>query len=187
LIIGLDLAAKFSAAVVLDDGGEVIDQFDSWGISALAFLDKIVNWMTYSQTRVKLVIEDVPYGIGNQKMIKSVLRLQGFLQGLLVTEIPRDRLEDVYYVLPSTWQRCFEGVWRGGKEGAEAAAKTFHYEAPDLLVEYADRLPAKGPMRTKALADLRKIKTDYNDAFLIAEWAFAADDELGEVTQPFFI
>lgn len=186
MIVGVDLASKASACVVLDDAGEVIDQFDSWGKSAIAFIDPIVNWMTYTAQPVSLVVEDVPYGISNQKMIKSVLRLQGLLYGLLVCELEPERLQHVHYVLPSTWQRHFT-VWRGGKDAAKVRAEELGYTAPNLLELYADRIPEKGPLRTKARADLRKSETDYADAYLISKWALEVGDRITSLSQVFYI
>lgn len=184
MILAVDLAAKFSAVVVLDADGGVTDQFDSWGKSAQEFVDRIVNWVEYGPDSLYIVIEDVPYGISNQKMTKSAFRLQGYILGQLAVALPQARWKQILFVMPSTWQRTFEGVWRGEKTGAETAARSMGYEAPDLLDTYADRLPFNGPARTKAKADLRKSRTDYIDAYLIARWA---EDVLAHTDDPFVI
>lgn len=181
----LDLAAKYSAAVVLDLSGQVKYQFDSFQKSATELADEVADAASEFEV-THVIIEDVPYGIRGQGQVKSVLRLQGVLIKALSDA---DLLDRTLFVDPSRWQRCpdprFEGVWRGGKEGAEVAALRFGYTPPDLLELHANEIPDKGPERTKARAALKKLATDYNDAFLIGQWSLLLDEStLIENTQP---
>lgn len=184
----LDLAAKYSAATVLDLSGQVKYQFDSFKKSAIDFAEEVAD--TAAEFEVShVLIEDVPYGIRGQAQVKPVLRLQGVLIKALADV---DYLERSRFVDPSRWQRCtdprFEGVWRGGVEGAATAAQRFGYSPPDLLEIHANEIPDKGPERTKARNILKKLNSDYNDAFLIGQWSLLIEETtLLEHTQPAYI
>lgn len=171
-ILAVDFAARFSAAVVRNSGGEVLSQFDSFGTSSFEFCGMLAD--AASDYDVKYaILEDVPHGINRLFMVKAVLRLQGAVMNEFFKLNVLDRL---WWLDPSTWQRSFDGVWKGGPEGAKAAAERLGYVGPDLLVEYDHLLPDKGPERTKMRQQLKKATTDYPDAFLISEWAFAQED-----------
>ena len=179
--LALDFAAKFTAGIVMDRAGDVKYQFDSFGKSTFEFCEEVAD--IAAQYEVDLVIvEDVPFGISRQSMIKPVLRSQGILMKELGDV---DKLDVTRFLSPAEWQCHFEGVWKGGPEGARAAAERLGYTAPVLLEAYEDLIPAKGPERAKVRAQLRKASTDYDDAFLIGRWSLdVGDDAVIHLTQP---
>lgn len=184
----VDLAAKFSAACVMDRSGQVIYQFDSYGKSAMQFSEELADAAAEFEV-THVIIEDVPHGINSLAQTKPVLRLQGIIMRDLA-EV--DKLEVTSFLSPSVWQRCadprFEGVWRGKEEGARVAAERFGYSPPDLLAVHAADIPEKGPVRTKMVRELKKAMTDYTDAYLIGRWSLiVGDEELPNKTQPPYI
>lgn len=188
MILTLDLAAKYSAGVVLDLSGQVKYQFDSFQKSASALADEVVEVAEEFSVSVA-VVEDVPYGIRSQAQVKPVLRVQGMLMKAFIDE---DILDKLRFLSPSVWQRSvdprFEGVWKGGASGARAAAERFGYSPPVLKDQYAGLIPESGKERTQSLATLRKLQSDYDDAFLIGQWALIVGKEaLHDLTQPPYI
>jgi hypothetical protein len=167
-VLTVDLASRFSSVCIMDSKGKVLEEFDSWGKPLFQFVDEIL--MAAEKYEVSLIlIEDVPYGLSKQFMIKPVLRLQGILiHALGMTDL----LEKTLFLNPSTWQRAFEGVWKGKAVGALAAAAVFGYSPPDMLAIHAEDVPATGKERAKVRAQLKKATTDYVDAFLMAKFAF---------------
>jgi len=169
--LGVDLAARFSAAVLLDESGKVVLQFDSWGRDAWDFCALLAGVAKKHDVRA-VMLEDLPYGLSRQSQIKPPLRVQGMAIAFLDVTGMLDR---TYFLDPSTWQRSFEGVWKGKAEGATTAALRYGYVAPVLLTEYADDVPPLGKehskARSKIRANLKKASTDYNDSFLIAEYS----------------
>lgn len=176
MFLTVDLASKFSAAVLCDDRGKVRWQGDSAGLSAFQWADKIAELahdVSYAED-THLLIEDVPYGISNQAMVKPVLRLQGVLLHAL-------QGTPSYFINPSTWQKDYPGVGRapagmskteGAKfriEKAAEYAKALGYEAPDLIAEWQIKNPTLKPLK-KYTAPLEKARTDYTDAFLMNDW-----------------
>lgn len=168
--IGIDLAARFSAAVVLDENGQVVVQFDSWGIDADRFAQNAAIACALHNPAV-IAVEDIPYGLSRQAQIKPPLRAQGYIISHLRL---RGLLEQTFFVAPASWQRGFPGVFKGGASGALAAATELGYTAPDMLDIYCDDVPPLGKEhakeRTKIRSQLKKATTDYNDAYLLAEW-----------------
>lgn len=174
MILGVDLAARFSAGIVLGRDREVHLQFDSWGRDHCGTALLIAECARAMQPDL-IVIEDVPYGLSKQFMVKPVLRLQG----QVIQELMRSALLDrTVFVAPATWQRA-QGVWKVKPADTADAARVKGYEPPDLRAVHAHEIPAKGPERTKILSSLRKSTTDYVDAFLIADWA--ADHTLDDL------
>jgi hypothetical protein len=166
IVMTVDLASRFSAVCIMDANKKVLEEFDSWGKSAFAFLDEIIHYAEEYNVDV-IVIEDVPYGLSKQFMIKPVLRLQGvFILGLGRAGL----LGRTVFLNPSTWQRTFEGVFKGKDIGAAKAAAALGYLPPDMLKIWDSQIPLKGPERTKMRAQLKKAVTDYVDAFLMAEF-----------------
>ncbi len=169
MYLGVDLAANLSAALLLDVDGQVIDQWDSWGVPVWEFCRETVH--RASRHKAILMVEDLPYGLSRQAQIKPPIRAQGMmiahaaLQGIIPQTL---------FIAPATWQRDYPGVWKGGKEGAAAAAELLGYTPPDLLTQYVDTIPALGKEhakeRSKIRAQLKKLSTDYTDAYLIAEF-----------------
>lgn len=170
----VDLAARFSAVVLRDEGGEVRAQFDSRDKSAFAFAAEIARTALDPECEVTLV-EDVPYGISSQAMVKPVLRLQGILMAASWRTI-----EQMYFVAPATWMKDFPGVQRAPKgltksqadkyriEKAAEYALGLGYTPPDLVQEYIDANPGAKVLK-KHTAPLEKSMTDYISAFLMAE------------------
>lgn len=175
-ILTVDLASKFSAYMVTEPGGQVIVQGDSRDETAFSF----VAVLRQAADGCDLVIvEDVPYGISNQSMVKPVLRLQGALLHAF-----SDILDTVVFVNPSTWQRKYPGVARGDKADREEAARShaedLGYAPPDLVQEHIDGLPEGAKVLKKHTNPLKKAMTDYVDAFLMSDWArsFPSVDDL---------
>lgn len=177
LYLTVDLASKFSAAVLADDSGQVRWEADSAGLSAKEWVEKIAELVAQIAPRhdIKILVEDVPYGISNQAMVKPVLRLQGMLIHALGNV-------EFHFINPSTWQKEYPGVGRAPKgmtktEGdkyriAKAAeyALELGYEAPNLVQRYIDTLPEGTKVLKKNTAPLEKGMTDYVDAYLMADW-----------------
>lgn len=182
----LDFAAKFSAGMVMDRSGEVKYQFDSWGKTIFEFAEEVAD--TASEFEVNLIIvEDIPHGIKFLAQTKP----PATAQGVLWDELNRvDELDKARLLQPAIWQRHFEGVWKGGWQGAQAAAQLLGYTHPDLITVHEAEIPPKAPENTKARADirakLRKAQTDYNDAFLIGRWSLDVGDEevMAATTEP---
>lgn len=173
MILTIDLASKFSAAVLRDSSGEVRWQGDSSGLSASGWV-KTLRKVADLVVPDHILVEDVPYGISNQAMVKPVLRLQGMLLSALEGY-------EVYFINPSTWQKDFPGVGRAPKgltkaEGAkyridkaEEYARSLGYEAPDLVAQWQKKNPDLKPLK-KYTGPLEKSRTDYRDAFLMNVW-----------------
>lgn len=170
MILCIDLAARFSAGVLASESGTVLREFDSWGMSPVNFVRDVA---TYGADADVILVEDVPYGISNQAMVKPVLRLQGMLIAELIYA---NLLQNTLFVNPATWQRDM-GVYGKKSAGAEAAAVALGYVAPDMLDHHsAEWEPLKGAERSKVRAQLKKATTDYNDAFLMCEWGLGQND-----------
>jgi hypothetical protein len=183
MILTLDWAAKFTAGMVRDHSGLVQHQFDSWGKDIFEFSEEVATIAAEFDV-VRVVIEDVPYGIKSQFMVKPVLRAQG----VLMDELNRvDMLERSFFLPPAEWQRFF-GIFKGGPKAAEEKARELGYTSayrPDLLIDYAGDIPEKGPARSKVRAQLKKAMTDYDDAFLIGQWTLDVGEEIfREKTKP---
>lgn len=169
-ILVVDLAAKFSAGCVMGEDGKVLHEFDSRGKSAFEFTDEIVfNAWRFKVTSV--VLEDVPYGISSQAMVKPVLRLQGIIIRALGD---KGLLQHALFLNPSTWQNTYPGVARGPAkdrvEAARQAALSAGYTPPDLVAQYVASLPEGTKILKKNTNPLEKVMTDYIDAFLMARW-----------------
>lgn len=185
MIQSVDLAAKFSAVVLRDLGGEVLDQFDSRDQSHFEFAARIARVARRDDCQLTL-IEDVPYGITSQAMVKPVLTLHGVLMAYL-----HPVLENVLWVDPSRWMRDFPGVQRAPKgltksesdkariEAARQHAEDRGYLPPDLVGEYIASLPEGTRILKKHTNPLEKSQTDYVSAFLISEWALPILNEGG--------
>jgi len=177
-VLTVDLAARFSAATVMNSSFKILEEFDSWGKSSFDFVNAVINAAVKHRVDI-IVFEDVPYGLSKQFMIKPVLRLQGvFIHALGLADL----IEKTVFLNPATWQRTFEGVYGKKAAGALAAAQLLGYNPPDMLAIHADEIPAKGKERTKMREQLKKAATDYVDSFLMARWALthSSRDEMLE-------
>ena len=173
MIQSVDLASKFSAVVLRDRGGEVLGQFDSRELTPFQFAAKIGRTARDAEMTV---VEDVPYGISNQAMVKPVLRFQG-----LIMLACNATIDDLYFCAPATWMKDFDGVQRAPKgltktesdkyriEMAAKHAKEAGYEPPDLVQAYIDANPGKKILK-KDTGPLAKSMTDYVSAFLMSEF-----------------
>lgn len=173
MIQSVDLAAKFSAVVLRDRNGEVHGQYDSRELTPFQFAARIGRTARECEMTV---VEDVPYGISNQAMVKPALRFQG-----LIMLACNATIEDLYFCAPATWMRDFDGVQRAPKgltksesdkyriETAAKHAKERGYEPPDLVQQYIDANPGKKILK-KDTGPLAKSMTDYVSAFLMSEF-----------------
>lgn len=165
-VLAVDLAAKYSAACLMDDDYNVLKQFDSWQVTEEQFIylcaaDWLWCWGDEEPPEV-MVVEDLPHGLRYSTLVKTVLRLQGrFVQAM--HEMPHGQTEDILFAAPAEWRRTFPGLERGtGPEAVVPVAAGLGYTPPDLTA----RTVGKG---AKAIA--RKVQTDYCSAYLIARWA----------------
>jgi hypothetical protein len=179
----VDLAAKFSAAMVVDLSGKVLCEFDSSSLSPIDFVEQCAQTaVDYEITEA--IFEDVPNGVTGQGQVKPPFRLQG----IVIDQMARvDRLDITFFLDPSMWQKMFPGVGRRPKgttktEGdkvryaaARAAALELGYTPPSLVQNYIDSLPAGTRVLKKNTDSLYKTETDYIDAYLMAVWANTFD------------
>lgn len=184
----VDLASKFSAAMVVDEVGQVHREFDSSGRSAIEFAEMCAR-VAEEFSVTEAIYEDVPYGISGQGQTKAPHRLQG----IVIDEMFRvGLLSRTFFLSPSVWQNYFPGVARAPKgvskaEGTRARyqaardhARSLGYDPPPFVQNYIDSLPEGTKVLKKNTDPLHKIETDYIDAYLIAAWAnsFSTQDEL---------
>lgn len=197
MILTVDLASKFSAAMVSDNAGEVHREWDSRGMTHFQFARTLADAFRDFNIVIAL-IEDLPYGISSQAMTKPVTRFQGAI--MLALE---DYLDRVYFVNPSTWQSAYEGVARlpkGMKLSKTEAAKfrinaaSVHaekrgYLPPNLVQTFIDAQPEGTRILKKHTDPLVKNMTDYVDAFLMGDWVrhHAGDVTTLSGVQPAFI
>lgn len=179
MYLSIDLAAKFSAAVLRDSTGKVRWQGDSRKDSPVVWVQRLGHVVALAKDEdedILVLVEDVPYGISNQAMVKPVLRLQG----MLILELIHFSVYP-YFINPSTWQSDYPGVGRAPKglskadalkyrvEKAAEYARELGYEPPDLVAEWQTENPDLRPLK-KYTNPLEKGMTDYVDAFLMNDW-----------------
>lgn len=193
MILAVDLASRFSAAMVRDLGGRVLWQGDSRDMSAFEWCDLLAGGARRFRVTY-IVIEDLPYGISSQAQTKPPSRLQGALGMAL-----RDLLDRVFMLNPSTWMADYPGVpARKGTtdesrtEAMRIAALNLGYEPPNLVQEHIDSLPEGAKVMKKHTNPLRKTQSDYVASFLISDWTLrqiAERRDLHAITgvQEFFI
>lgn len=174
-VVGLDLAAVYSAHVGLDsDGGEVC-RGSSWHFAARRlehqrpYLRQVAE--KAADMRAVLVCEDVPPIPRYDLVTKNVTRLQGELQLLCEQSYPAGIL---IFVMPRKWQTDMD-VWKKTSAQTEARAVELGFTPPDVLGEWdaLGLVPALGDERKAARAQAKKIRTDVVDAYLIALWGRA--------------
>lgn len=177
MILTVDLAAKFSAALERDrDSGEVHHQFDSLGKTHFEFAAEVGRIARRPDVEL-VVIEDVPYGISSQAMVKPVLKFQGVMLAVM-----HPVLEKVAFMAPATWMKMFDGVQRPPKGMTKSHADAYRiqraaehaaahgYNPPDLVQAYIDAQPEGKKILKKDTAPLEKAMTDYVSAFLMSEF-----------------
>ncbi len=157
-VLAVDLAAKYSAACLMNDEHDVMHEFDSWGCTEESFIHHLVDAYEDADWAV---IEDLPHGLRYSTLVKTVCRLQGRIYHAF-RQVNRYASEDVVFAAPNQWRHHF-GLKRGtGADIVVPTAAEFGYTAPDLTA----RSGVKGG---KAIA--RKVATDYCAAYLIGRWA----------------
>lgn len=176
-MLAIDLAPKFSAAVLVDSGGEVVWQDDAYaGGNYLTHDDFLVAALQHAGMiggqPAQLLVEAVPQIMRFDTGVKTVLRNQGvliFLAGRLGVPL--------WFVPPALWQRGI-GVWRKTPAQTAAVAKELGYVAPDLLADWQAKglIPEHGEERQKVREMLKKVRTDYVDAWLMTRWGQNTQD-----------
>lgn len=169
-VLAVDLAAKYSAACLMDDAYQVIAQFDSWGMTESQFIYQLYNTFQYAKPYAEImVVEDLPHGLRYSTLIKTVCRLQGRIYQHF--EFQSNEGEDILFLSPAEWRKTFDGMKRGtGPDVVVPVAARFGYTPPDL----SERAKVKGG---RAIA--RKVATDYCSAYLIARWAVNTKADFG--------
>lgn len=166
MLLAVDLAAKMSAACLMDENGTVIEEFSSWQIHEDEFIEKIVRpWVKvknaseiYPNPPKILIIEDLPKRVLFMKITKKVLRIQGRII---------DRMnqlgfgDSILFVSPVEWQKYFNIHGKGASERVQPKAEDLGYVPPMDFTQF------HGKERTEA----RKVNTDYCAAYLIGLWA----------------
>jgi len=193
--LSVDLASKFSAAVLRDEDGQVRWQGDSAGRSPVEWVNTLFEVCNRLRGHtLHILVEDVPYGVSSQAMTKPVTRLQGMLM-LALQDF------SFYFVNPSTWMKDYEGVARAPKGLSKAESLLYRdakalehaaqlgYNPPDLVQQYIDSLPEGTKVLKKNTNPLEKSMTDYVMAFLINDWLVRHQDEYTTLTgvQPAYI
>lgn len=180
IVTAIDLAARFSASCTLGPGLRLLDFGAPLMNSHVEWLDDVVDSVVVRSIAgedVFLVVEDVPLSLPFTAKLKAALQLQGEIAHQMRI---RSLLDRVYFVQPMTWQRHFEGVWRGKEAGALAAAEKLGFAPPDYLKEYESLFAhLKGKERQDIRNALKKQASDVVDAFLMAVWAHETYAEHG--------
>jgi len=169
-VFAVDLAAKYSAACLLNHLGDVVWQVDSWGRTEDEFLELLTvpfYKVRHEQPGV-MAVEDLPHRLPFSSLVKRVARIQG----RIVERMARlDCADKVLFVPPAVWRKSYDGLGRGtGPEAVLPVAVTLGYLPPDLRA----RILQAGD---KAIA--RKVGTDYAAAYLIARWAHLTNQQTG--------
>lgn len=167
-VVAIDLAAKYSAGVVINQNGKMIEQWDSLGWTHCQVVEQLLySYMVVLDGMPMAVVEDLPprWGAVTDRNTKTVLQLQG----RILHEFDKaGYLSSLWFVVPSLWQREM-GVYRVTPEEAEAVAAGLGYAPPDLLLQRELERGTRG--QATAIKEADKQRTDYVAAFLLASWA----------------
>jgi hypothetical protein len=159
-VLAVDLAAKYSAACVMTEDGDVVEQWDSFGIAESDWVSSLVRPFLLGPAPEAIVIEDLPHRLKFSGVTKAVSRLQGRIYQRFDTVELGDA---IVFVSPATWRANYRALKRGtGPDAVVEVCAELGYTPPDVTA------------RTKGLGGpsmARKIATDYCAAFLIARWA----------------
>jgi hypothetical protein len=174
-VLAVDLAAKYSAACLMDDAYRVRREFDSWQQSQDSFVYHLIAWWNHPQPPDVMVVEDLPHGLKYSTLVKTVCRLQGrIVQAMHATT--DGGTGDVLFAAPSAWRSHYPQATRGTGPGIVVPiAKHFGYTAPPLM----HRAKGNGG---RSRAD--KVATDYCSAYLIARWAIDMKHTYGTYDVP---
>ncbi len=171
-VLAVDLAAKYSAACLMDDSYQVHAEFDSWGRTEEQFLYRLAGpwldprWHDVTPLPAVMAVEDLPHGLSYSTLVKTVLRLQGRICQVMHESYNGDT-EDVLFLAPIEWRKHFELKRGTGPDIVVPTAAAFGYAAPpERITEIAE---AKGK-RGGGAAIARKVATDYCSAYLIARF-----------------
>lgn len=180
-ILAVDLAAKLSAACLMDDDYRVLDEFDSWQVSEDQFIDGLACYFTrFGRHGVPhaMVIEDLPHGLNYTRTVKAVCRLQGrIVQALNSDDILFGEKASALFVAPNTWRAHYPAAKRGtGSDISVPIAEGYGYQPPSDLLSRAKG--HGGPTRA------RKVASDYCAAYLIARWAVDTQRHYGHLDVP---
>ncbi len=158
-LVGVDLAAKYSAVCWMTHLGSVLSEWDSWGSTEERFVQSVVAPFQCPAPPAVLVVEDLPHRLPFSHLVKTVCRLQGRIAHAMDALGFLDR---VLFVAPAQWRAGYTGLERGtGPDAVLPVAAGQGYTPPDL----SHRIIRAGH---KAIA--RKVATDYAAAYLIARW-----------------
>lgn len=168
MILAVDLAAKFSAACLMDPKGSVTSEWHSWGLSEVEWVNSLVANSKFADI---VLIEDVPFSLRISKTVRDVYRLQG----RIIENMEQNMLHTgkLVFIPPNLWQNYFkpDGMKSGDKKAAKRIAEEkYGYVPPELLHK-----GLHGKDRTHA----RKSMEDHVDAFLIARFMIEQAQEHG--------
>ncbi len=159
-LVGVDLAAKFSALCHLDSDGHIRVEHDSWGRTEAEFIDLVTAPWIQPDPPAALVVEDLPHGVKYMTNTKNVCRLQGRIVERMDFY---GALHHLWFAPPAEWRRSYVGLERGtGPDAVVPVAAEYGYTAPDL----SHRILRAGDKGTA-----KKVATDYCAAYLITRWA----------------
>lgn len=160
-LLAVDLAAKYSAACLMNSDGDVLDEWDSWQVTESQFVASLLHPFVVPPKPAVLIIEDLPHRVPFMSTTKRVCRLQGRIYERFDN---LDKSELVLFVDPSTWRATYPKlkVRGSGPDMVVEVAADMGYTPPD----FTERAKGNGG---KTLA--KKVATDYCAAFLIAHWA----------------
>ncbi len=160
-VLAVDLAAKYSAACLMDDTYRVLKEFDSWQMTEDAFVYRLAAFWMQADPPEVMVVEELPHGLGYSGVIKTVCRLQGRIVQAMHDTIEGD-WNNIVFAAPAAWRTHF-GLKRGtGVEAVFDMSARLGYQPPDLR----ERAKGNGG-RTRA----QKVASDYCSAFCIGHWA----------------
>lgn len=160
-LLAVDLAAKYSAACLMDEDYRVVKEFDSWGVPEDAFVYRLSAYWLRPEPPEVMIVEDLPHGLSYSGVIKTVCRLQGRLVQAMHETTDGD-WNDIVFAAPAAW-RAHHGIKRGtGVTALFEACWRYGYAPPDLT----ERAKGNGG-RTRA----QKVASDYCSAYLIGRWA----------------
>lgn len=168
-LLAVDLAQRLSAACLMDDNYQVIDDFDSWTCTEDQFIFRLaLRWEITPRpdqpTPEAMIVEDLPHGVKYSTLIKNVCRLQGRIVHALYKSFYGNS-DSAVFVAPWQWRAHYPDLKRGTPADAVVKiAASYGYNPPLEMLH--SRAKGNGG---KTRAD--KVATDYCAAYLIARWA----------------
>lgn len=174
MIFAVDLAAKFSGAVILNSAGEVVDEFHSWQLTPAKWANLLTRKLRMLPEDTLVFVEDMPFSVGQTKTVRDVYRLQGRIIQLFHESGSSHR---IVWVPPNLWQGYYKsfGMRSGDKKQAKVIAfEHYGYSPPELLHK---------DLHGKDRVDARKTMEDHIDAFLIARYVLEQSQYHGSVSK----